>query len=368
MLSGGGTGGHVYPLLAVVEHLRTQEARQHHEFLYLGRADSIEQQLCEREDLPFQAIAAGALKEASFGARLRSLAQLAAGTVGSLRALASFKPDVALVSGAYVSAPPAVAAWLRRCPVAIYLPDMEPGMAVRGLRRVARRVAVSFPETAAHFAPGQAVVTGYPVRRALFETPRADALRRLELSPDLPTLLVMGGSQGARAINQAIAKQLRRLLGRAQIVHLSGHWDISWLREERAKLRPDLQARYHIHAYLHQIADAMVSADLVVARAGAATLAEFPAAGLPAILVPYPHAGQHQDRNAGYLVSQGAALKLDESELEGRVADLVLELLGDPARLQGMRQQAQRLAHPDAAAQIAALLRELAEGTQHKSG
>ncbi len=363
MLSGGGTGGHVYPLLAVVEHLRAQ-ASQGHQFLYLGRAEGIEQQLCERENVPFQPISAGALKEASTAARIRSLFQLAAGTVGSLRAMSAFEPDVVLVSGAYVSVPPAVAGWLRRCPVAIYLPDMEPGQAVRALRRIAKRVAVSFPETAAQFAPGQAVVTGYPVRRALFETQRAGALRRMELSADLPVLLVMGGSQGAKPINQALSKHLRRLLAQAQIVHLCGHWDISWLQEERSKLRGNLRERYHISAYLHEIADAMVSADLVVARAGAATLAEFPAAGLPSILVPYPYSGQHQERNADYLVSQGAALKLDESELEQRLGDLVAELLGNTDRLQEMRQNARRLAHPDAAAQIAAMLEELAS-SQH---
>ena len=360
MLSGGGTGGHVYPVFAIVEQLRS-DPRASHRFLYLGNQESIESELCERERIPFRAISAGALRGMSPFARLANSAKLGIGVVQSLRAIASFRPDAALVTGGYVSVPPVIASWMRHCPVLIYLPDLEPGLAIRTTARLAKRVAVSFPEAGEHFAE-KAQVTGYPVRRALHTVSRQGARERLGLALEAPVLLVMGGSRGAQTINRAAAAQLGPLLDLADIIHISGHWDITWLKEQREKLAPERRRRYHLYAYLHEgMADAMAAADLVVARAGAATLAEFPAVGLPSILAPYPYSGQHQEKNADYLVQRGAAIKVADSLLPHRITPLVRDLLNDRERLEQMKRSARELARPDAAANIANLLAELAE-------
>jgi len=281
----------------------------------------------------------------------------------SLRALSSFRPQVAFVTGGYVSVPVVMASWLRRCPVLIYLPDIEPGLAIRALAHFAQYVAVSFPQSTNYFAPGKAVVTGYPLRSVLYRANKEAARQRLGLLADVPVVLIMGGSRGAHSINNACAENLAELLAEAQIIHISGTMDIGELEEKQKQLPPDLRERYHLYAYLHEeMADALAASDLVVARAGAATLAEFPAVGLPAILVPYPYSGQHQEANADYMVRNGAARKLEDSHLGDQLLPLVKEMLGSAAMLHEMSANARRLARPDAARNIAALIQQLATG------
>lgn len=346
-------------MLAIVEHLRSDPTIPH-QLLYLGNRESIEAELCDREGIPFQAISAGAMRGSSLPAKAVSSAQVGIGVAQSLGAIARFRPDAALVTGGFVSVPPVVACWMKRCPVLIYLPDLEPGMAIRTTARFAKGIAVSFPEAARHFG-SNVHVTGYPVRRALHLAKRAEARDRLGLDGAAPVLLVMGGSRGAQAINRAVAARLGALLDLAQLIHITGHWDVTWVQEQRARLTPRSRRRYHVYPYLHdELADAMAASDLVVARAGAATLAEFPAVGLPSILVPYPYSGQHQEANADYMVQHGAAIKVADSLVPDRIVPEVRDLLQDRERLTQMRHRAQQLARPDAAANIANLLRQLA--------
>jgi len=290
----------------------------------------------------------------------RNLARMGQGAAQCAALLREFRPDVVFVTGGYVAAPVAWAAWRQRIPVLIYLPDLTPGLAIRVVSRLAARVAVSFPEVTPYF-PGKAVVTGYPVRPELLTIDRASARAALQLREDRPTLLVFGGSRGARSINQAVVAGLPTLLAHCQIVHISGSLDWEWVSRAAAELPETLQRWYHPDSYLHEeMVQALAAADLVVARAGASVLGEFPAVGLPSILVPYPFAGQHQDANAAYLADRGAAVVVADSDLPGRLSSVVVELLGAPERLAEMRQAARALARPDAAISIARELRELA--------
>jgi UDP-N-acetylglucosamine--N-acetylmuramyl-(pentapeptide) pyrophosphoryl-undecaprenol N-acetylglucosamine transferase len=275
---------------------------------------------------------------------------------------------VLFVTGGYVCVPVTLAARWAGIPTLIYLPDMRPGLAIKYLSRFADRVAVTAPPAARYFRPGQAVVTGYPVRRELFERDQAEARKRLGLTrgeDGLPVLLVFGGSQGAHSINRAVCDGIEALLGAAQVIHLSGPRDAGWTRERRASLPEPLQARYHLYPYLHEeMVDALLAADLAVSRAGASTLGEFPAAGLPAVLVPYPYAGAHQWDNARYLVEAGAAVAIADADLGKALIPTVLDLLSDYSRLAEMRQAARSLARPDAAQCIAQVLTDLASTRQ----
>jgi UDP-N-acetylglucosamine--N-acetylmuramyl-(pentapeptide) pyrophosphoryl-undecaprenol N-acetylglucosamine transferase len=334
--------------------------------LYVGTAGGLEASIVPRAGIALRTVEAAAMRGLS---PLRMLVNGVAslkGVAQAWRILRDFRPDVVLATGGYASVPVVVAAWLRRCPVLVYLPDAQPGLAVRFLSRLARRVAVSFETAQAYFDPGKTVVTGYPVRPALFSgrESRPSTSQRLGLSTGARTLLILGGSRGAHSINLAINEGLEKLLDLAQIIHVAGEEDSPWLQERRDKLPAQLRERYHLYAYLHEdMVPALLSADLAVARAGAATMGEFAAAGLPSILVPYPHAGQHQEANADFLASHGAALKvLDGSLAAGALLQAIEALLGDESTLRLMAENARKLARPDAAHAIAWQLASLAAG------
>ena len=352
LVSGGGTGGHVYPVLTVLEALeeRVSPGKDELGVLYLGGGDSIEEQLTARAGVPFRAVSVGGLRGMSPWAVLQSSLKLGRGFGQSVRILSRFRPDVVFCTGGYVSVPVVVAAaWLSR-PTLIYLPDIEPGLAVKVLSRLATRVAVSCEESRGSLPERKVVVTGYPVRASFHEGDRGEARRRLGLPQEGPMLLILGGSRGAHAINVAVSDDLEQLLALASILHICGQDDWAWLQERREQLSTSMKGRYSPRAYLHEeMGDALAAADLAVARAGAATLGEFPAAGLPAVLVPYPYSGRHQDPNADYLVKRHAAVKVANSALRLELVPTVLGLLQDEKALTEMRSRMSALAVPRAA-------------------
>jgi len=358
MISGGGTGGHVYPVLAVVEALQSQVTGCR--FLYVGSRGGVEEEIAGRAGLPFAAISTGGLRGLAPWTVVGHLFKMMAGFVQSLGIVRDFSPDVVLVTGGYVCAPVAIAAWLRRVPLLVLLPDLEPGLAVRALGRLAKRVSVSFPEVAGHFARSKVVTAGYPVRAEFFAADRAEARKAFGLAEGLKTVTIFGGSRGAHSINLALSQCLERLLEVCQVIHICGPLDAEWVMENMALLPEQLRNRYRAYSYLHEeMPGALAAADLAVARAGAATLGEFPALGLPSILVPYPYAGQHQELNADYLASRGAAAKIADADLGEKLLPTILELLSNEEALVGMSGRARALARPDAAQRIAQELRQI---------
>lgn len=288
------------------------------------------------------------------------------GVKQALAILEEFRPDVCFVTGGYVCTPVAIACRMRNVPILIYLPDMTPGLAIRSLAFLAQRVAVTFPEVATHFG-SKGVATGYPVRDELTEAVRDRVLARqrlasaldIRLEPagsgdGLPLLLVFGGSQGARSINLAVWHQLEQLLPHTQILHVVGNRDWHMVDEHVPDLPAGLADRYFPVPYLHQeMAWALAAADLVVARAGASTLGEFPVAYLPAVLIPLPIAGGHQRVNAEKLAQAGGAVIVDDADIEPKLAPAVIELLGNPEKRLQMGAAMASLARPNAALQIA---------------
>lgn len=332
------------------------------EVLYVGASQSVEQELAQRSGLCFAAVETGQLRGRAPWVVARNLGRMARGVRQSTQILATFRPDAVLVTGGYVCAPVVMAARRQGVPVLIYLPDVMPGLAVRLLSRFAKAVAVTCPEAARYFG-AKAVVTGYPVRADLAKAGRERSAARqvLGLRPQEKVLMVFGGSRGAHSINCAVSTCLPELLEASQVLHVTGSEDLPMMQESAARLPQSLRDRYHGFKYLHdEMAYALASADLAVSRAGAAVLGEYPLLGLPSVLVPYPHAGRHQEANANYLASNGAAEILDDNALQGGLASTVLRLLNTESRLRQMSAQALQLARPEAAARIGRLLDEMA--------
>jgi len=356
LICAGGTGGGVYPALAVLETLRLEHPEVN--VLWTGGEGGMEARLVERVNIPFKTIPAAGVHGVGVRQFPGNLLKLARGVSASQRILRAFQPDVLFFTGGFVAGPMAVAG--RRVPTALFVPDIEPGLALKSLARFADRIAISAEESVAYFKRGARLTcSGYPTRPGLAAWTRAEARRVMNLEGDLPVLLVAGGSKGARSINRAVLAHLPELLEMAQVVHISGELD--W-QEVSARAAELAHPRYHAHPYLHEeMGAALASADLAVSRAGASTLGEYPLFGLPSILVPYPYAWRYQKVNADHLVKNGAALLLEDGRLADELLPTVKSLLQQPAKLETMRRSVQALARPQAASTIASLLVDLAE-------
>ena len=360
-LCGGGTGGHVYPALSIAAAIQRELPHgEQLESIYLGSRQGAEGTLAEQANIPLRDVSSGPVRGRNPLELARNAARMAAGVRQAGRALSEFGAQVVLSTGGYTSFPVALAARARRIPIALYLPDVYPGWAVQAISRLARRIAVTAPESLRKLPGGKAEVTGYPVRDEFWEVSRPEGRRRLGLDPEEKVLFVAGASQGAHSINRAVADNLRSLLELCEVVHVSGRADEQWLAGAAKGLPAELRSRYHLFGYLHgEFPWAMAAADLAFCRAGASALGELPAVGLPAVLVPYPYAGAHQRLNARHLADNGAAVILDDRDL-GSMLVVVGSLLHDASRLDSMSQAARRLARPEAAKKIARLVLGLA--------
>jgi UDP-N-acetylglucosamine:LPS N-acetylglucosamine transferase len=247
------------------------------------------------------------------------------------------------------------------------VPDIEPGLTLRLLGGYfAHTIAATVAETGQFYPGKQVVATGYPLRAEILNANRADAIRALKLDPARKTLLIFGGSRGSRSINTTLGNIAPGLLADGlQILHISGRLDWPQVEAQHAALSDEQKANYQIFSFLPDIGQAFAAADLVISRAGAATLAEYPQLGLPAILVPYPYAWRYQRINADWLVERGAAVRLDDDRLDGELLPLIRDLLNDPDRLAAMRRAAESLKEPAGAQNIA---RVLAEAAGHPGG
>ncbi|MEG2140461.1 MAG: undecaprenyldiphospho-muramoylpentapeptide beta-N-acetylglucosaminyltransferase [Bilophila sp.] len=343
ILTTGGTGGHIFPALAVAERLRDAGV----ELLFIGSTFGPEGKLAQQAGVPF----AGLPVHGVLGRGLRSVGALCGMAKAVFLArdmVRSFRPDVVVGFGAYASFAPLLAARLASIPVAVHEQNAMPGLTNRLLARLAQRVFLSLPDVTGAFSPAKCVDTGNPVRQAIVDlaqvAPTRTTTRRL---------LVMGGSQGAKAINSVVLASLGRLLAAGvEIRHQSGPGDLS-----------RVLAGYTAHGYdasnvtpfIDNVAEAYTWADLVLCRAGATSVAELAVAGKASILVPFPYATHdHQTYNARVLAEKGAALMVAEKDMASRdMGGMLLNLLDEPGTLQVMAQAARGCACPDAAANVA---------------
>jgi UDP-N-acetylglucosamine--N-acetylmuramyl-(pentapeptide) pyrophosphoryl-undecaprenol N-acetylglucosamine transferase len=350
ILAGGGTGGHVIPALAIAQEL---QERYSAEVLFIGTARGIENRLVPAAGFPLRLVQVGALNQVSLKTRLKTLFDLPRSVWDARRILTEFRPDIVIGVGGYASGPAMLAAVLKRIPTLAFEPNVVPGFANRIVARMVSGAAVHFEETAEYFPRAQ--VTGVPVREAFFEI--ADQT----IANDKPTLLVFGGSQGASAINQAMVQCLPELMKQVpniRIMHQTGEHD--YRSALAAYQNAGLSAE--VFPFITDMPAFFARADLILCRSGASTVAEITAAGKPAVFVPFPRAADdHQRVNAQALERAGAAVVVEETKLESVwLADTLAALLSDPGRLQRMSQAARKLAHPDAAGDIAAMAARLA--------
>lgn len=318
-----------------------------------------------REGIPFKGIPAAGVHGVGWRAMPGNLWRLGRGYLASRQILRDFAPQVMLFTGGYVAVPMAIAGQgilRKRASAVLYVPDIEPGLALKTLGRFSDRIAVTTVDSGKYFTRmDRVVVTGYPVRPELLDWSREQAYQALNLITDLPVLLVLGGSTGARSINQALMNALPGLLPNMQIIHITGQRNWEEVQSAAKSISLDHAERYHAFPYLHaEIGAALRAADLVVSRAGASSLGEYPAFGLPAILVPYPYAWRYQQVNAEYVTRHGAAVTIMDAELSDKLSSVVLDLLLNPAKMAAMRSAMLGLNQPDASQRIAALIGSLA--------
>lgn len=356
VITGGGTGGHIYPGLAIAEALRS---RSHEvEILFVG-GDRLEARVVPREGWQFRAIPARGLPRRPRPGAVAALAVNAAGAAWALRLLWQWRPDVVVATGGYVCAPVGVAAVLLGIPLAIQEQNLRPGLANRLLARWAQWVSVPHREAAARVRGRRVEVTGVPLRRRAVEGDRCRGLARWGLEAGRRTLLVLGGSQGAHSLNRAVCRLADLLMYKEdlQILHQTGPADLDLVRDaigHREHVGPPAVRQVAV-PFLDPIGDAYACADLVLCRAGASTLAEVTAWGLPAIVVPYPFAaGGHQEENAAILTRVGATVRIADAELAGTaLLDAVQALLADAQRRAAMAAASRQLGHPEAAGVVA---------------
>jgi UDP-N-acetylglucosamine--N-acetylmuramyl-(pentapeptide) pyrophosphoryl-undecaprenol N-acetylglucosamine transferase len=351
VIAGGGTGGHLYPGIAVARELIRQRPATRVSFA--GTARGLEARVLPREGFSLDLIRSAGLKGKSVVLRLRGAALLAPAMWDAWSLLSRRRPHVVIGVGGYSSGPVVMLAALRGIPTLVLEQNAVPGLTNRLLSRVVRAAAVTYEETLPFFGR-RGFVSGNPVRAEFFSrTPRDTGTGR--------RLLVLGGSQGAHAINVGVmqaAGALRRTVHELSVVHQTGERDLAPTREAYRAVGMDAR----VEPFLDGVAAEMAAATLVVCRAGATTLAELAAVGRPAVIIPLPTAtDDHQRRNARVLADAGAAVMVEESELGGsRLANVIAELVADGPRLAAMADAMGRFAKPDAAARIASRVWELA--------
>lgn len=363
LLSGGGSGGHVFPAFAVADALRSllREQGDEAEFRFAGTADGVESELAVERGLPYSTIAARALRGRNLPSKLLSIGATATGVLDALMLMLRYRPHVVFLTGGYVSAPVGIAAWLSQRPIVLLQPDIEPGWTLKALAPLASRICVTHQRSTERYRDGLAVVTGYPLRPGFEDLDKPMARAHFQLNGG-PALLVTGAVKGAQRINDCIADHLEAWLTQTQLIHISGVNDFDRLTRLRERLPAKLQSRYRLYSYMsEEMPLAMAACDLAVSRAGASVMGEYPAAGLPAVLAPLGEAGGHQRYNAESLADSGGAVVLANDLRSDELFDLTTQLLADSQRLSQMRESMLALRRTDAARRIAEVITVVAK-------
>lgn len=358
IISGGGTGGHIYPAITIAKTLN--EIAQPEAILFVGARQGLESDIIPKEGYPIKMINVAGFERQLTWRNIKNLFRTAGSLLEARKIIASFKPDLVIGTGGYVCGPVLLVASFLGIPTIIQEQNVIPGITNRILSRFVKIVAVGYKEAAAYFpSSSKIMVSGNPVRQDIISASREEGIAALGLRPDRITLLIAGGSLGARSINNAMAEVYRRFSENdsIQILHVTGQSEYNNIVGNYKQMGIDVSntGNIMIKPYLYNMPQALAAADLAVFRAGAIGLAELTAKGIPSILIPYPYAAEnHQEHNARVLEKEGAAVVIRDSELTGNIlADTIERIIAEPEKLQQMAAASQRLGRPDAALEIA---------------
>jgi UDP-N-acetylglucosamine--N-acetylmuramyl-(pentapeptide) pyrophosphoryl-undecaprenol N-acetylglucosamine transferase len=361
LIAAGGTGGHIYPALAVVRSLTARASAA--EIGWVGGRRGLESRIVTAAGIPLDRLVLRTLRSTDVSIHLAlDPARLAASVPQATALLARRRPAVIFTTGGYVAIPILTAAATLRIPSVLWEGNVIPGRSVRAVARLSSTVALSFAETAGRLDSGRPTyVTGTPIRDPE-SIDRVAARERLAIPQGLRALLVFGGSQAVARFNLAVTGALPRLVARIAVVHVTGDAGYADALTARGSLPPELRPRYLPHAFLREeMTAALAAADLVVGRAGSSTLAEVAAFGVPMVVVPYPHAAGHQRANARVLVEAGAATLVEDADFDADALVAATAILDDPRRHLEASAAARALGRPGAADAVAELVFALAE-------
>ena len=346
VFSGGGTGGHLYPLLAVAQEWRDKYDGN---VLFMGTSRGLEAKVVPAQNFRFQPVKARGLTGGVLG-KIKAVLTLGVGIAQSWRILRSFRPKVVVGSGGYVCAPTLMAAKLLGIPTLLMEQNARAGKTVRLLARFATYVCTCWPEAREGLPAEKIILTGNPIRREVVEAEREKSRAQFKLPAGRFCVFVTGGSQGAASFNRAVLKALPAWRERDwTVMHLTGPSHIEEVQAQAQPLVEGGKLDYRPLGYLQDMAAAYAACDVVVCRAGATTLSEVTARGLAALVVPYPHAAEnHQMANAMSLVNNGAAELIDDAQIEERLVEAVPALEADEPKRRNLAAANRAMGRPDA--------------------
>jgi UDP-N-acetylglucosamine--N-acetylmuramyl-(pentapeptide) pyrophosphoryl-undecaprenol N-acetylglucosamine transferase len=357
LFTGGGTGGHVVPIIAIAREIKKIYEGDDLQMFFLGPQDRVGSNLLFMEGIKVKNIMAGKVRRyAGFKTFFQNLAdifiKIPVGTLQSFFYIFFLSPDLIFSKGGFGSIPGVVAGKLLFVPIFLHESDITPGFANKVLRGFALEIFTSFPKTE-HFSPRKLILVGNPIRKELLTSSKKAAKRVLEIKSNKPVILVIGGSQGSQRINDEILEVLPQLLEKFEIIHQCG--EKSWRiikSETKVILSKELEPFYHLYPFLEEsdLRHAYAAADLVIGRAGSGTIFEIAANGKPSILVPLPEAAQnHQLKNAYAYQETGAAIVIEENNFSSHfLLEKLISLFENPAKLEDMSEKAREFSKPEA--------------------
>ncbi len=370
IIAGGGTGGHIFPGLAVAEELRNRDAST--EVVFAGTEQGIEARVVPREGYQIKFLRAEGLMGVSLKKKIRAMVKVLLSIGDSYRIIKSVRPDIVIGVGGYASGVITVVAYFMSVPTMILEQNAVPGFTNKILGKIVNSICITYQESLSVFPRAKTFLTGNPVRMNVLRGNSESAYRLFSLEKGLFTIFAFGGSAGAKSINRALVdalQYLRDLKDAIQFLHQTGLKDYEAIRDAYRKEG----FKGTITPFIYQMGEAYAVADIVISRAGATTLAELTALGKPALLVPYPHAaGDHQEVNARKLLEIGAARMIPDRELSGEIlANTIRELYANESVRAGMQRSGMAVGRPEASSRIADIalsLTKQAPTSSHQKG
>ncbi|MGM0873565.1 MAG: undecaprenyldiphospho-muramoylpentapeptide beta-N-acetylglucosaminyltransferase [Bacillota bacterium] len=360
VVSGGGTGGHIYPALALINEMKKNNS--HVEFLYIGTENGLEKGIVKRAGIPFKAIEITGFKRKLSFENVKTISRFLKGVSLSKKYLKDFKPDVVIGTGGYVCGPVVYAASKLKIPTVIHEQNSLPGITNKFLSRYVDKVAICFEDAKNYFPEHKVVLTGNPRASEVLGQDAEKGRRSLGLQANRKTVLIFGGSRGAKAINDAVLQMIPSLKDKSyQVVYVTGEVHYEKVMEEMKSLKDS--SHIIIKPFIHNMPEVLSGVELIVSRAGATSLAEITALGIPSILIPSPYVtANHQEKNARSLSDHHAAIMLKEQELNGSLLlSQIEEILLNENKLTEMKQASKKLGIPDAASRLYKVLKDISK-------